>query len=181
MDNKQQKVSKFLSYVLRHKPEAIGLVLDSEGWAEINQLIKCAAKHRENLTIKLIHDVVANNDKKRFTLSENGSKIRAAQGHSTTQVNLSYQAKAPPALLYHGTATRFIDSIKTQGLIAGSRHYVHLSTDEKTAITVGKRHGKVVVLTVKAQLMQQQGFKFYQADNDVWLTQSVPVEFLGGL
>ncbi|MEQ9846194.1 RNA 2'-phosphotransferase [Pectobacterium brasiliense] len=172
------EVSKFLSYVLRHKPEAIGLTLNSEGWANIAELISGAAKDGRLLTREMIQDVVDSSDKKRFSISADGLSIRAAQGHSSSQVDLRYEPKVPPELLYHGTATRFVDSINQQGLLPGSRQYVHLSADEATAINVGQRHGKPVVLTIKAREMHQQGFVFYQADNGVWLTLTVPVPFI---
>lgn len=178
MSKQYEKVSKFLSYVLRHQPEAIGLTLDSEGWADIDELIELANQNGRRLNSELIKAVVEINDKQRFTLSEDGLRIRAAQGHSTKQVDLSYQKQIPPLRLYHGTTTRFIDSIKEKGLIAGSLHYVHLSADEQTAIAVGKRHGKPIVLKINALLMHEQGFNFYLADNGVWLTESVPVEFI---
>jgi putative RNA 2'-phosphotransferase len=177
MNKNLEKTSKFLSYILRHQPEAIGIALDSNGGIKIETLIMQANQHGEYLTRDLIEEVVKTSDKKRFTISEDGLKIRAAQGHSTKQVEIKYQQQIPPEFLYHGTATRFIDSIKEQGLIAGDRHYVHLSFDEQTANAVGKRHGKPIVLKVKALLMHQQGFKFYLADNGVWLTHTVPNTF----
>lgn len=173
-----KEISKFLSYVLRHKPESIGLSLDKEGWAVISDLILCAAKDGYALTNNLICDIVATSDKKRFTLSDDGLRIRAAQGHSTSQVHIDYQEKTPPCFLYHGTATRFIPSIREQGLRAMSRQYVHLSSDESTAIQVGKRHGEPVVLKIKAQEMHEQGFKFFQADNGVWLSEHIPYRFI---
>ena len=173
-----EKISRFLSYILRHKPEAIGITLDSNGWVGIDVLIRQAKKHGMQISQDLITEVVRTNDKKRFTLSEDNLKIRAAQGHSTNQVNIAYIEKIPPEHLYHGTATHFLDSIFQQGLIAGERHYVHISIDEKTAIAVGKRHGKPIVLRIKALAMFQQGFKFYLADNGVWLTNNVPSQFL---
>ncbi|PMY60825.1 MULTISPECIES: RNA 2'-phosphotransferase [Pseudomonas] len=173
--------SKFLSYVLRHEPQAIGLLLDSEGWAEVEALIGGAAREGHQLTPELIAEVVASNDKKRFALSEDGQRIRAVQGHSSKTVNLQLAEQQPPAVLYHGTATRFIDSINEKGLIPGSRHHVHLSQDLATAETVGQRYGKVVILKVAAQDMQAQGFTFYQAENGVWLTDHVPVDFLSPL
>ncbi|NUF50312.1 RNA 2'-phosphotransferase [Gilliamella sp. ESL0250] len=178
MNNQLNKTSKFLSYILRHQPETIGITLDTEGWVDINILILQANQHGESLTKELIEEVVKTSDKRRFTISEDGLKIRAAQGHSTQQVKIKYVEQVPPEFLYHGTATRFIDSIKKQGLIAGDRHYVHLSINEQTANTVGKRHGKSIVLKVKALLMHQQGFKFYLADNGVWLTNNVHTDFL---
>ncbi|MDI2112200.1 RNA 2'-phosphotransferase [Commensalibacter nepenthis] len=115
--------------------------------------------------------------KKRFTISDDGLNIRAAQGHSTKQVDIQYQEQIPPEFLYHGTATRFLDSIKDKGLISGSRQYVHLSCNEKTAISVGERHGKPIILKINSILMYQKGFKFYLADNNVWLTKHVPNNF----
>ncbi|HBI9804197.1 TPA: RNA 2'-phosphotransferase, partial [Escherichia coli] len=117
-------------------------------------------------------------DKKRFSYSSDGRCIRAVQGHSTSQVAISFAEKTPPQFLYHGTASRFLDEIKKQGLIAGERHYVHLSADEATARKVGARHGSPVILTVKAQEMAKRGIPFWQAENGVWLTSTVAVEFL---
>lgn len=178
MSKKHTEVSKFLSYVLRHQPEAIGLSLDEDGWAVIAELIICANKEGYRLDHKLLRTLVADSDKKRFTLSDDGLYIRAAQGHSTQQVNIKYQEKAPPTLLYHGTATRFLVSIREQGLISKTRQYVHLSSDETTAIQVGQRHGKPIVLKIKALHMFEQGFKFYQADNGVWLSGPIPYKFI---
>ena len=157
--------SKFLSFVLRHKPEAIGIVLDREGWADIDKLILCAQKAGKRLTRALLDTVVATSDKKRFSYSSDGRCIRAVQGHSTSQVAISFAEKTPP-------------QIKKQGLIAGERHYVHLSADEATARKVGARHGSPVILTVKAQEMAKRGLPFWQAENGVWLTSTVAVEFL---
>lgn len=179
MDTKQlQETSKFLSYVLRHEPQAIGLQLDSEGWADIGALIAGAAKDRRALDIALIQAVVSSSDKKRFSISDDGLRIRAVQGHSTPNVSLQHIEKEPPEFLYHVTARRFLDSIRQQGLIAGSRHHVHLSQDIPTAIDVGQRYGKPVVLKIEALRMHQQGFKFFQAENGVWLTNHVPVLFV---
>lgn len=173
-----QDTSKFLSYVLRHEPEAIGLELDIDGWASIDNLIAGAAREGRVLDMDLIRAVVDTSDKKRFSLSEDGLRMRAAQGHSTSLVNLGHVEKEPPELLYHGTATRFLDSIRQKGLVPGSRHHVHLSDNETTATSVGSRHGKPIVLVVEALRMREQGVKFYQADNGVWLTELVVVEFL---
>ena len=172
------EISKFLSYVLRHEPQAIGLQLDSEGWADIDSLIAGAAKDGRTLDIALIQAVVSSSDKKRFTISDDGLRIRAVQGHSTASVSLQHVEKEPPEFLYHGTATRFLESIRQQGLIAGSRHHVHLSQDIATAIAVGQRYGKPVVLKIEALRMHQQGFKFFQAENGVWLTNHVPANMV---
>ena len=175
MNSKQlNEVSKFLSYVLRHEPQSIGLQLDTEGWAEIDFLIAGAAREGRILDRELILAVVSSSDKKRFAISNDAQYIRAVQGHSTESVDLQYVEKQPPEFLYHGTATRFLESIQQQGLISGSRHHVHLSRDMATAVAVGQRHGKPVVLKVEALRMHQQGFKFFQAENGVWLTNNVP-------
>ncbi len=177
MDKQHTQISKFLSFILRHQPEAIGLSLEPEGWAEIDTLISHAAQSGTTLTRALIEIVVKNNDKKRFAISEDGKYIRAVQGHSTVSVAINYLEKQPPEFLYHGTATRFLDSIMAQGLLPGSRHHVHLSEEIITATAVGKRYGKPVILTIKALQMYEEGYKFYQADNDVWLIEKVPVYF----
>lgn len=170
--------SKFLSLVLRHQPETIGIQLDAEGWTDVSILLQQMIKHRNPLKLQELIEVVENNDKKRFQLSEDHSKIRAVQGHSTQQVQREYIAMTPPDMLYHGTAIRFVDAILEQGLIAGQRHHVHLSADLVTATKVGQRHGKVVIFRINTQQMQQDGFKFYQAENGVWLTEKVPNHYL---
>ena len=178
MDKPNTSVSKFLSYILRHHPEAIGLTLDGEGWADVDELLAQAAAHGRNISLKLLHEVVATNNKKRFSLSADGRKIRAEQGHSTAQVDIAYTETEPPEILYHGTAQRFAEAIEQQGLLPGSRHYVHLSGDVKTAVSVGSRHGKPLVLEVQAELMRQKGWVFYLPANIVWLIKEVPPQFL---
>ncbi|RON56602.1 RNA 2'-phosphotransferase [Pseudomonas frederiksbergensis] len=172
------ETSKFLSYVLRHEPQAIGLELDTDGWADIDALISGAARDGRTLDRQLIQQVVDSSDKKRFSISEDSQRIRAVQGHSTKTVDLQFEEKRPPATLYHGTATRFMASINEQGLIAGSRHHVHLSQEVETASAVGQRYGTVVILKVAALQMLEQGYTFYQAENGVWLTEQVPVKFI---
>ncbi|WP_123342881.1 RNA 2'-phosphotransferase [Pseudomonas brassicacearum] len=179
MNTKQlNETSKFLSYILRHEPQTIGLQLDAEGWANINSLIIAAVKEGRILDQALIKEVVNSSDKKRFTISDDGQRIRAVQGHSTPDVNLQYVTKEPPEFLYHGTATRFLESIFQHGLISGSRHHVHLSEDISTAIAVGQRYGKPVALKIESLQMHQQGFNFFQAENGVWLTDHVPANFV---
>ena len=178
MSKQRAEISKFLSYVLRHQPEAIGLALDAEGWADIDALVACADQSGQALTRPLLQEVAETSDKKRFTISEDGLRIRAAQGHSTQSVAITHVEKQPPEFLYHGTATRFLDSIREQGLLPGSRHYVHLSEDEQTATAVGQRYGKPVVLKIKTRLMFEQSFKFFQADNGVWMTGKVQAKFI---
>lgn len=175
MSNKKLiEVSKFLSFVLRHQPQEIGLSLDSEGWAGIEALIVAANKSGQALDKAILMQVVETSDKKRFSFSEDGLRIRAAQGHSTETVSIDHPEKTPPEFLYHGTAMRFLDAILKEGLKPGSRHYVHLSESVDTAIAVGKRYGKPVVLKIEALRMHQQGFNFYQSENEVWLTKQVP-------
>lgn len=172
-------ISKYLSYILRHKSEEIGLILDAEGWANIEELIeKSAPIKTTKLTTEILLDVVKNNDKKRFQISEDGLSIRAVQGHSNNAVNITFQEKMPPEFLYHGTATRFLEQILQQGLKPQSRQYVHLSADQTTAETVGKRYGKPHILTIESEKMFKDGFKFYQAENGVWLISHVPTQYL---
>jgi putative RNA 2'-phosphotransferase len=178
MSKQLTEVSKFLSYVLRHEPQAIGLTLDTEGWADINALIDCANKSGKTLDRNLLQQVVDASDKKRFIISEDGLRIRAAQGHSANNVAITYPEKTPPEFLYHGTATRFLDAIRKEGLKPKERQYVHLSEDESTAIAVGRRYGTPVVLKIEALRMHQQGLKFFQAENEVWLTQKISTPFI---
>lgn len=170
-------ISKFLSYVLRHAPESIGLSLDVHGWADVNELITKANSSGQALNYALLERIVAEDDKKRFTLSSDGTHIRAAQGHSVT-VDLGHAPVAPPDLLYHGTATRFVESIRQKRLVPGNRQQVHLSTDVETATWVGQRHGKPIVLMVAAARMAADGLLFFRAENSVWLTDNVPATYL---
>lgn len=175
MDN-LVSTSKFLSLVLRHQPEVIGLRLDDAGWADIDVLIRLSQPHRP-LTRALIEQVVADNSKQRFAISDDGRRIRANQGHSI-EIELGLQPRMPPALLYHGTATRFVEAIRREGLAKRSRQHVHLSADADTATAVGARHGKPVVLIVRAADMAGAGYAFFRSDNGVWLTDAVPVGFI---
>jgi putative RNA 2'-phosphotransferase len=168
-----KKISKFLSLILRHEPQIIGLILDKNGWAEIDEIIEKSSELV--LTRELINEVVIQNEKQRFTIE--GDKIRANQGHSI-DVDLEFKAVTPPDMLYHGTAIRFLESIMKTGLSKQQRQYVHLSEALETAINVGKRHGKVVVLEVDARKMFEEGYEFYLSENGVWLTDVVPLEFL---
>lgn len=178
MNEKQRtRTSKFLSLVLRHEPQKIGLALDESGWAEVETLL--AACHQNGVPIERaeLEEVVATNEKKRFAFSDDGRKIRASQGHSI-EVSLGYAPQAPPSRLFHGTATRFLPSIRAGGLRKGGRHHVHLSADEQTAQKVGQRHGKPAVLVVKSEEMLVRGHSFLLSENGVWLAEHVPVEFL---
>lgn len=172
------ELSKYLSYLLRHEPQSIGLQLDTEGWADIDSLIAGASRNGRAIDRATILAVVKTSKKKRFALSDNCQQIRAVQGHSILTVRRTYPETIPPEVLYHGTATHFLPSIREQGLKAGFRHHVHLSLDVLTATAVGKRHGKPVVLEIRALKMHQNGFKFFLSENNVWLTDAVPPEFI---
>jgi putative RNA 2'-phosphotransferase len=174
-DNKT--MSKYLSLILRHKPETIGLSLDANGWAQVDELLAKSLLHKVPLTLDKLRQLVETNNKKRFVFSSNGQQIRASQGHSIA-VDLQLNEAVPPARLYHGTALLNIGSIKTQGLLKGQRHHVHLSTDQHTANSVGQRYGKPVVLGVDAEHMYKEGFTFYCSDNGVWLVDHVPARYL---
>jgi putative RNA 2'-phosphotransferase len=169
--------SKLLSYVLRHRPDSIGLALDGNGWAAVDDLLARlrAAGHAIDRT--LLERVVADNDKRRFAFSENGARIRASQGHSIA-VDLGLVPAAPPDVLYHGTASRFLKSILAAGLRALGRHHVHLSADADSAMRVGARHGFPAVLRVDARRMRADGIVFYRSDNGVWLTDAVLPRYL---
>jgi len=176
-DAGHRKVSKFLSLVLRHQPQRIGLKLDAQGWAEIDVLIERARAHGTALTRELILQVVATSDKQRFALDASGQRIRANQGHSV-DIDLGLEPREPPAVLFHGTAEANIAAIRTEGLKPGRRQHVHLSIEVATAATVGQRHGRPVVLKIAAGRMWAAGFEFYLAANGVWLTDAVPSEFV---
>jgi putative RNA 2'-phosphotransferase len=169
---------KFLSLILRHAPETIGIQLDNNGWVSISALLEQAAKHDHSINRAELDEIVATSDKKRFAVSDDGLSIRANQGHSIASIDLALPPETPPTILYHGTASRFINSIKADGLRAGSRNHVHLSLNQGTATAVGSRHGKPVILQIRAQAMQQHGHLFYISDNGVWLTAAVPVDFI---
>ena len=170
--------SKFLSLVLRHQPETIAIQLDSEGWTDVHILLQQMIKHKRPLKLVELIEIVESSDKKRFQLSPDQNKIRAVQGHSSAQVQREYVAIMPPDTLFHGTATRFVDSILEKGLISGERHHVHLSADLVTAQKVGQRHGKVIIFILDTKQMHQDGFQFYCAENEVWLTEQVPIKYL---
>jgi len=177
MTHDTMKVSKFLSLVLRHKPEHIRLTLDREGWADIDELIARAGTHGMPLTRETVLRVVETSDKQRFALDQAGQRIRANQGHSI-DVDLGLEPREPPPILFHGTATTAIASIRGKGLHAATRQHVHLSPDEATAIKVRRRHGPPVVLRIDAARMRTAGHEFFCSTNGVWLTDSVPTEFI---
>jgi len=174
---RQVKISKFLSKYLRHTPERLGLVLAPGGWVAVDELLDACKSHRFFISHAELKQVVANNDKQRFSFDETGTKIRANQGHSV-EVDLQLQPQVPPAILYHGTGEKSVPAILQSGLLKMSRHHVHLSTDVETAKKVGMRHGKPVILVVDSLVMYQAGFTFYCSDNGVYLVDHVPPEYL---
>ena len=171
------KKSRLLSRVLRHDPGAIGVELDASGWIDVGVLLAALQEKRRDFSHDCLLEIVATNDKRRFVLSEDGARIRAAQGH-TLGIDLELAPSSPPAALFHGTALRKLPAIREQGLRRGKRDHVHLSLDTDTARTVGARYGEPVVLTVDATGMEDSGYVFYLSENDVWLTDSVPLEFI---
>jgi putative RNA 2'-phosphotransferase len=174
MTDLYKKESKFLSYVLRHHPDRLGLKLDRAGWVSVIDLLRALRENKTPMKWSMLKKVVRANDK-RFEFSEDGEHIRASQGHSL-DVDLNYEAKTPPDLLYHGTAERFLPDIRKEGLQKRSHHHVHLSADKETARNVGQRHGKPVVLPVLAGLMENH--EFFLSTNGVWLVSDVPTDFI---
>jgi len=171
------KVSKYLALILRHKPETIGITLDKNGWANVKDLIKGVNKTYK-LDIAMLEEIVATDDKQRYSFNEDKTLIRANQGHSV-DVDVELEEAVPPEYLWHGTGTKYVESIRKTGLIPNSRLYVHMSESYMTAMDTGARHGKPMVFCVKAEDMYNDGYKFYKSKNDVWLTKFVPVEYLG--
>jgi len=171
------KISKRLSYVLRHRPDTVGIVLGDGGWIGVDDLLAALAGNGHTVSRSVLDRVVAENDKQRFEYSEDGLRLRARQGHST-EVDLGYAPATPPDVLYHGTATRNLESILVQGLVKARRHHVHLSTNRETMIQVAMRHGEPVLLIVDTLRMYKDGYRFFVTGNDVWLTEHVPPAYL---
>jgi putative RNA 2'-phosphotransferase len=171
------RISRFLSLVLRHKPEQIGLELDSNGWADVNSLIEKCNQSNIPLSLDILKHIVKTNAKKRFAFNQQQNKIRASQGHSVN-VDLELKSVKPPEILYHGTAENFVVSIWEQGLMKQQRKHVHLSSTVATALNVGRRHGKPFVFEISAQQMFNDHYTFFLSDNGVWLTDHVPAKYL---
>jgi putative RNA 2'-phosphotransferase len=169
--------SKFLSFVLRHQPGAIGIELDAAGWVAVDTLIAQCNAHGRRLSRALLEEIVATSPKRRFALSDDGTRIRASQGHSVA-VDLGYRPAEPPELLFHGTVASRLDSIRAHGLQRMDRHDVHLSPDRQTARVVGARRGRPVILRVAAGRMHRDGHVFRLSANGVWLTAEVPPSYL---
>lgn len=177
MDKRLKGTSKFISLELRHKPEEIGLTLDSNGWADVDELLIKMGKKGNAITIEDLKQIVDTNEKKRFAFNEDFTKIRANQGHSI-EVDVELKPMMPPDVLYHGTAVKNRDEILRAGLHKMNRLYVHLSLEMDTAKNVGARHGKPVVLVIDAKAMHSDGYLFYLSENGVWLAEHVPAKYI---
>jgi putative RNA 2'-phosphotransferase len=176
-EKKKKKISKFLSLILRHKPEEIGLNLDENGWTNVEKLRKACADYGKSFTFAELEEVVATNDKKRFSFNETKTKIRANQGHSL-DIEIEFEQKTPPEILYHGTAEKNVGAIFANGLQKMNRHHVHLSADTETARKVGARHGKPIIFEIKTAAMLAEDFEFFVSANGVWLVAEVPGKYL---
>ena len=170
-------LSKFLACVLRHNPSSASIKLDENGWADVDALIDGVCKTGRVINAQILEEIVASDGKHRFDFNADRTKIRANQGHSI-DVDVEMQVLAPPDILYHGTAEKYIESIKREGILKRTRNYVHLSKDEQTAIEVGSRHGKAVVLKIDAKRMYEDGFEFLLSANGIWQTKQVPFEYV---
>lgn len=176
-DKELVRLSKFISLVLRHQPEAIDLSLDENGWASVDDMLTKMQNKGFAVDHNILQQVVATNNKQRFAFNGDGTRIRANQGHSIN-VDVQLQEAIPPRILYHGTAEKNIPAIQQHGLLKQSRQHVHLSADKETAIKVGQRHGKPVIFHVLTKEMREDGFHFYLSANGVWLTDHVPPNYL---
>jgi putative RNA 2'-phosphotransferase len=178
MDQKNRnKISKFLSLILRHNPDMIGLPLDENGWADVEDLLARSARHGNIFSREELEEVIATNDKQRFSFSEDKIRVRANQGHSI-EVELQLEEKIPPVVLYHGTVEKFLSNIREEGLRKMTRHHVHLSKDRETAEKVGERRGSAIILTIRSEEMSRDGLVFYVSANGVWLTEHVPTKYI---
>lgn len=177
MKNNDTKISRYISLILRHKPEEIGLKLDEHGWLSVSDLINGLKKSWEDFNMNDLERIVREDSKQRYSFNGDKSKIRANQGHSIP-IDLELQPIKPPNKLYHGTGRKYLDSILKSGIIKKERQYVHLSKDLETASIVGKRHGDLVILEVNTEDMFKRGIKFYLSNNNVWLCDYVPVEYI---
>lgn len=177
ISKEDMRISKFIGLILRHKPEEIGLKLDEYGYIKTSDLIEGLNRKGYEVTISDIERIVAQDNKQRYSFNDDKSRIKANQGHSIA-VNLELKAIEPPKVLYHGTATRFSESICKQGIKKQARQYVHLSADVETATKVGKRHGELVIFKIDSEQMHKDGYKFFLSENKVWLTDFVPIKYL---
>ena len=175
---RMKNTSKFISLILWHKPEVIGISLDEHGWADVEELIAGVNRSEGHfLDMETLEEIVRMDEKQRYSFNEDHTLIRANQGHSIP-VDVELEEKTPPDVLWHGTGEKYVSSIDMQGLIPKSRLYVHLSSDVETAKKVGSRHGKPVIYQIDCRKMTEDGFRFYLSANKVWLTKAVPAEYL---
>lgn len=177
MSKRLIKTSRFLSLVLRHRPELVGLTLDASGWVPVAELLRCVGEAGRPVTADELDWIVENDENRRYSFNEDRSRIRANYGHSVN-VALDAAPRRPPDVLFHGTATTSLGSILSQGIVPGRRQYVHLSSDPETATSVGRRHGTPVVLRVAARALHDEGTAFFETGTGIWLTARVPPEFL---
>ena len=177
MKNSDTSLSKFISLILRHKPQEIGITLDRYGWADTDELIGGIRAKGYEIDRETLERIVREDSKQRYSLSEDRKKIRANQGHSIP-VEVEMPVTEPPEKLFHGTALRFLDSIKKSGILKMSRLYVHLSPDEETAFKVGSRHGKPVVLVIGTAAMLADGYQFRLSENGVWMSEDIPWKYV---
>lgn len=173
----QKRIGRFLSLVLRHRPKLLGIQLDPQGWTDVDILLAKLSTTDKAISREQLDLLVANNPKQRYAYNEDGTKIRAQQGHSV-EVELNYEATEPPEYLYHGTVPRFLDSIMRTGLQKRKRHHVHLSPDLETATNVGQRRGDAIILTIQAGEMHKDGYAFYCSGNGVWLADEIPSQYI---
>lgn len=173
-------LSKYLSLILRHQPQKLGIELDRRGWADLDELVRLMQARGMNVSVERVIQVAEQDAKRRYRLDLEARRIRANQGHSI-ELEWDFDEREPPELLYHGTAEKNLASIRERGLLRMNRHHVHLSPNEETALKVGRRHGKPVVLVVAAGRMAAAGTKFYLSENGVWLTDEVPPEYINGI
>lgn len=176
-DKSLYRASRFLSLILRHRPDKARITLNDEGWTDVDALLEALTAKGYAISRDDLNRIVAENDKKRFSFSDDRTLIRASQGHSV-EVAFDFPPVAPPERLYHGTVERFLDSIRQRGLKPKNRHHVHLSPDRETAEKVGARRGPPIILTIHAEIMNNDGHEFYRSDNGVWLTDCVPARYI---
>lgn len=178
MASKKDRLSVFISLVLRHKPELANITLDTQGYTDVESLISGVNNTGRYIDLEILKDIVMSDKKNRYKFNEDMSKIRANQGHSLDYINLELKPVKPLDILYHGTATKNLDSIIKQGLKKMNRNHVHLSDNLETASQVGQRHGELVILEIDSKRMYEEGHKFYLSDNNVWLTNCVPPKYI---
>lgn len=171
------ELGKFISLILRHKPEVVGITLDENGWADTQELLSGINASGRYIDLPILERIVRENNKKRYSFNEDKTKIRANQGHSIL-VDVEMKEMLPPDELYHGTAERFLESIRKKGILKMNRQYVHLSADIETARTVGRRHGKPIVLVIDTRKMVEDGYPFWLSDNGVWQSEEIKWEYV---